>query len=91
MVREFPEVFPLDLSGLPPVREVEFAIDVILGTTPIHIAPYRMAPSKMLELKRQLEDLLSKNFIRPSVSPWGAPVLLVKKKDGKLRLCVDYR
>lgn len=91
VVREFPEVFPLDVSGLPPVCEVEFSIDVISGTAPIHIAPYRMAPSEMLELKRQLEDLLSKNFIRPSVSPWGAPVLLVKKKDGKSRLCVDYR
>ena len=87
VVREFPEVFPLDVSGLPPVREVEFAIDVISGTAPIHIAPYRMAPSEMLELKRQLEDLLSKNFIRPRVSPWGAPVLLVRRRMGS-RDCV---
>ncbi|GAU51685.1 hypothetical protein TSUD_414990 [Trifolium subterraneum] len=76
---------------LPPVRDIEFAIDVFPGTGPIHIAPYRMGPSELSELKSQLEDLLSKKFIRPSVSPWGAPVLLVKKKDGKSRLCVDYR
>ncbi|PNX87148.1 retrotransposon-related protein, partial [Trifolium pratense] len=91
VVKDFPEVFPADVPGLPPIREVEFAIDVMPGTRPIHIAPYRMAPSEMSELKSQLEDLLSKKFIRPSVSPWGAPVLLVKKKDGKSRLCVDYR
>jgi hypothetical protein len=91
VVNDFPEVFPSDVPGLPPVRDVEFAINVIPGTAPIHIAPYRMAPSEMSELKSQLEDLLSKKFIRPSVSPWGAPVLLVKKKDGKSRLCVDYR
>lgn len=91
VVRDFPEVFPLDVSGLPPVREVEFPIVVIPGTSPIHIAPYIMDPYEMLELKGQLKDMLSKNFIRPSVSPWGAHVLLVKKKDGKSRLCVEYR
>ncbi|XP_073222503.1 uncharacterized protein [Cicer arietinum] len=91
VVEDFPEVFPLDVPGLPPVRDIKFSIDVTPGTGPISIAPYRMSPSELLELKNQLEDLLSKQFIRPSVSPWGAPMLLVKKKDGKSRLFVDYR
>ena len=91
VVQEFPEVFPDDVSDLPPEREVEFAIDLVPGTNPISIAPYRMSASELGELKKQLEELLEKQFIRPSVSPWGAPVLLVKKKDGSMRLCVDYR
>ena len=82
VVREFPDVFPNDIAGLPPEREVEFTIDLILGTEPISIPPYRMAPAELRELKAQLEELLSKGFIRPSISPWGAPVLFVKKKDG---------
>ena len=90
-VRDFPDVFPEDLPGLPPTREIDFAIDLIPGTQPISKAPYRMAPTELQELKEQLQDLLSKGFIRPSVSPWGAPVLFVKKKDGSLRLCIDYR
>ena len=90
-MNEFPDVFPEDLPGLPPDREVEFTIDIIPGTAPISKAPYRMAPAEMKELKTQLQDLLDKGFIRPSVSPWGAPVLFVKKKDGSMRLCVDYR
>ena len=91
VVREFPEVFPEDISGLPPEREIEFSIDLVPGAGPISIAPYRMSPIELAELKKQLEELLDKQFIRPSVSPWGAPVLLVKKKDGTMRLCVDYR
>jgi len=91
VVQEFPEVFPDDIIELPPEREVEFAIDLVPGTSPISIASYRMSASKLGELKKQLEELLEKQFIRPSVSPWGAPVLLVKKKDGSMRLCVDYR
>ena len=91
VVREFPDVFPDDIAGLPPEREVEFTIDLIPGTEPISIPPYRMAPAELRELKDQLEELLSKGFIRPSISPWGAPVLFVKKKDGSLRLCIDYR
>ena len=91
IVREFPDVFPDDIVGLPPEREVDFTIDFILGTEPISIPPYRMAPAELRELKAQLEELLSKGFIRPSISPWGAPVLFVKKKDGSLRLCIDYR
>ena len=91
IIKEFPDVFPDDISGLPPDREVEFTIDLIPETEPISIPPYRMAHAELRELKAQLEDLLSKGFIRPSISPWGAPVLFVKKKDRSLRLCIDYR
>ena len=91
VVREFPDVFPYDIAGLPPYREVEFTIDLIPGTEPISIPPYRMAHAELRELKAQLEELLSKGFIRPSISPWGASVLFVKKKDESLRLCIDYR
>jgi len=91
VVQEFPEVFPDDIIDLPPEREVEFAIDLVPGTSPISIASYRMSASELGELKKQLEELLEKQFIRPSVSPWGSPVLLLKKKDDNLRLCVDYR
>ncbi|KAK5832835.1 hypothetical protein PVK06_016638 [Gossypium arboreum] len=91
VVNEFTDVFPEELPGLPPDREVEFIIDVIPGTAPISITPYRMAPAELKELKTQLQELLDKGFIRPSTSPWGAPVLFVKKKDGSLRLCIDYR
>ncbi|KAL0544043.1 hypothetical protein IC582_019154 [Cucumis melo] len=91
VVRDYPDVFPEELPGLPPHREVEFAIELELGTVPISRAPYRMAPAELKELKVQLQELLDKGFIRPSVSPWGAPVLFVKKKDGSMRLCIDYR
>ena len=91
MAKEFPDVFPEDLLGLPPDREGEFVIDLVLGTAPISKPPYIMAPLELEELKKQIQELLDKGFIRPSVSPWGAPVLLVKKKDGTLRLCIDYR
>ena len=91
VVREFPDVFPDDIAGLPPEREVEFTIDLIPRTEPISIPSYRMGPAELRELKAQLEELLSKGFIRPSISPWGAPVLFMKKKDGSLRLCIDYR
>ncbi|KAL4010684.1 hypothetical protein IC575_027695 [Cucumis melo] len=90
-VREYPDVFPDELPGLPPPREVDFAIELEPGTAPISRAPYRMAPAELKELKVQLQELLDKGFIRPSVSPWGAPVLFVKKKDGSMRLCIDYR
>ncbi|CAH9114854.1 unnamed protein product [Cuscuta epithymum] len=91
VVNEFPDVFPEEIPGMPPEREVEFSIELMPGTAPISKAPYRMAPKEMQELKEQLEELLEKGYIRPSVSPWGAPVLFVKKKDGSLRLCIDYR
>ncbi|GJY49280.1 putative reverse transcriptase domain-containing protein [Tanacetum coccineum] len=91
IVRDFPEVFPEDLPGLPPTRPVEFQIDLIPGAAPVARAPYRLAPSKMEELSEQLQELSDKGFIRPSSSPWGAPVLFVKKKDGSFRMCIDYR
>ncbi|GJY38099.1 putative reverse transcriptase domain-containing protein [Tanacetum coccineum] len=90
-VRDFPEVFPEDLPGLPPTRQVEFQIDLVPGAVPVARAPYRLAPSKMEELSTQLQELSDKGFIRPSSSPWGAPVLFVKKKDGSFRMCIDYR
>ncbi|GJW87511.1 putative reverse transcriptase domain-containing protein [Tanacetum coccineum] len=88
--RDFPEVFPEDLPGLPPARPVEFQIDLIPGAAPVARAPYRLAPSEMKELSEQLQELSDKGFIRPSSSPWGAPVLFVKKKDGSFRMCIDY-
>ncbi|GJS49853.1 putative reverse transcriptase domain-containing protein [Tanacetum coccineum] len=91
IVRDFPEVFPEDLPGLPPTRQVEFQIDLIPGAAPVARAPYRLAPSEMKELSDQLKELSDKGFIRPSSSPWGAPVLFVKKKDGSFRMCIDYR
>ncbi|XP_077225770.1 uncharacterized protein LOC143858961 [Tasmannia lanceolata] len=91
IVRDFPDVFPEDLPGLPPDREIEFSIDLVPSTGPISKAPYRMAPVELKELSGQLQELLDKGLIRPSVSPWGAPVLFVKKKDGSMRLCIDYR
>ena len=91
MVNEFPDVFPNDLPGHLVDREVEFTVDIMSGTQPISKAPYRMDPAELKELKLQLQELLDKGFIRPSTSPWGAPVLFVKKKDGTLRLCIDNR
>ncbi|GJR22006.1 putative reverse transcriptase domain-containing protein [Tanacetum coccineum] len=90
-VRDFPEVFPEDLPGLPPVRQVEFQIDLVPGAAPVAQAPYRLARSEMEELVTQLQELSDKGFIRPSSSPWGASVLFVKKKDGSFRMCIDYR
>ncbi|KAL5552945.1 hypothetical protein UlMin_040346 [Ulmus minor] len=91
IVKEFLDVFPEDLPGIPPDREIEFKIDLLPGTAPISKAPYRMAPAELRELHMQLQDLIKKQFIRPSYSPWGAPVLFVKKKDGTMRMCIDYR
>ncbi|GJS78112.1 putative reverse transcriptase domain-containing protein [Tanacetum coccineum] len=90
-VRDFPEVFPKDLPGLPSTRQVEFQIDLVPGAAPVARAPYRLAPAKMKELSTQLQELLVKGFIRPSSSPWGAPVLFVKKKYGSFQMCIDYR
>lgn len=90
VAREFEDVFAA-LQGLPPDRSDPFTIELEPGTAPLSKAPYRMAPAEMAELKKQLEELLDKGFIRPSSSPWGAPVLFVKKKDGSFRLCIDYR
>ena len=90
LVREFHDVFR-SLQGIPPDRSDPFIIELEPGTAPLSKSPYRMAHAEMAELKKQLEELLDKGFIRPSVSPWGAPVLFVKKKDGSFRLCIDYR
>ncbi|GJT92120.1 putative reverse transcriptase domain-containing protein [Tanacetum coccineum] len=91
IVREFPKVFPEDLPGLPPARQVELQIDLVPGVAPVARAPYRLAPSELQELSTQLQELSDKGFTRPNSSPWGAPVLFVKKKDGSFRMCIDYR
>nr|GEU38862.1 putative reverse transcriptase domain-containing protein [Tanacetum cinerariifolium] len=91
IVRDFLEVFPEDFPGLSSARPVEFQIDLILGAAPVSRAPYRLAPSEMKELSEQLQELSGKGFIRPSSSPWGAPILFVKKNDGSFRMCIDYR
>ena len=91
VVSDFPDVFPNELLGLPPQREIEFTIDLYPGTEPISITPYRMEPLELKELRKQLDQLLNIGFIRLSTSPWGAPVLFVKKHDETLWLCTDYR
>ncbi|XP_015616785.1 transposon Tf2-1 polyprotein [Oryza sativa Japonica Group] len=91
IVWDYPDVFPDDLPSMPPKRDIEFRIDLVLGTTPIHKRPYRMAANELAEVKRQVDDLLQKGYIRPSSSPWGAPVIFVEKKDHTQRMCVDYR
>ncbi|GJV39227.1 hypothetical protein Tco_1417667 [Tanacetum coccineum] len=85
------EIFPENIPDLPHVRQVEFQIDLIPGTTPVARAPYRLALSEMQELYNQLQELSDRGFIQPSTSPWGAPVLFVKKKDGSFRMCIDYQ
>ncbi|KAI3825229.1 hypothetical protein L1987_06707 [Smallanthus sonchifolius] len=91
VVQDFPVVFPDDLTGVPPEKEIKFQIDLQPGAQPVAKVPYRLAPTEMKELMEQLQYLLDKGFIRPSISPWGAPVLFVKKKDGSMRMCIDYR
>ncbi|GKF44482.1 hypothetical protein Tco_0131034, partial [Tanacetum coccineum] len=91
VVRDFPKVFPDDLSGLPPIREIELRIELIPEATSVAKSPYGLAPSELEELSGQLKELQDKGFIRPSSSHWGAPVLFVKKKDGSFRMRIDYR
>ncbi|RLN11990.1 gag-pol [Panicum miliaceum] len=91
IVCEFSDVFPDDLPSMPPDRDIEFVIERLPGTAPISKRPYRMVVNELEELKKQLKELLDKNFIRPSSSPWGASVIFVEKKDGTQRMCVDYR
>jgi hypothetical protein len=91
VVSEYPDVFPDDLPGMPPERDIEFIIDLLPCTAPIAKRPYRMSVGELEELKKQLKELLDKGYIRPSSSPWGAPVIFVEKKDGTQRMCVDYR
>jgi hypothetical protein len=91
VLSEFKDVFPNELPGLPPERELDFTIELKPGAEPISKTLYRMTAPELCELQMQLKELLDLGLIRPSVSPWGAPVIFVKKKDGSLRLCIDYR
>jgi hypothetical protein len=91
VVRDFPDVFPEELPGMPPDREVEFVMDLLPGTAPISKQPYKMSVEELKELKKQLTELQEARYIRLSSSPWGAPILFVQKKDGSQRMCVDYR
>ena len=90
MLNEFMDVFLEEILGLPPPLEIDFSIEVIHGSAPTSKVPYRMSIPELTELKIQLQELLNRGYIRPSVSPWGSPILFVKKKDGTLRLCIDY-
>jgi hypothetical protein len=91
VVQDFPDVFPKELPGMPPDRDIKFLIELLPGTPLISKRPYRMLVNELVELKKQIAELQAKGFIRPSSSPWGAPVLFVQKKDGTQRMCVDYR
>jgi hypothetical protein len=91
VVQEYPDVFPEDLPGMPLDRDIEFIIELLPGTLPVSKRPYRMPVNELVELKKQITELQSKGFIRPSSSPWGAPVLFVEKKDGTQQMCMDYR
>ena len=91
VVCQYEDVFPEELPGLPSPRDVDFHIELYPGTSPISMTPHRIAPIELQELKVQIQELLGKGFIRPSTSPWGASVLVAKKKDKTLRLCIDYR
>jgi hypothetical protein len=90
-VNEFPDVFPEQLPGMPPDRDIEFVIELKPGTTPIYKTPYRMATPELAELKEHIKELLEKGFIHPSSSSWEAPVIFVPEKEGIQKLCMDYR
>jgi hypothetical protein len=91
VVRDFPDVFPEELPGMPPYREVEFVIDPLPRTAPTFKRPYRMSVEELKGLKKQLTELQEPGYIRPSSSPWGASILFVQKKDGSQGMCMDYR
>jgi hypothetical protein len=91
VVQEYPDVFPKDLPGMPSNCDIEFIIELLPGMPPISKRPYRMPVNELVELKKQIAELQSKGFIRPSSSPWGAPMLFMEKKDGTQRMCVDYQ
>jgi hypothetical protein len=91
VVSQFLDVFPKDLSGMPPERKVEFAIELLPGIAPIFKRAYRISGPELVELKKQIDELSEKGYIRPSTSPWAGPVLFVEKKDGTKRMCIDYR
>jgi hypothetical protein len=90
-VCEYPDIFPDDLPGMPPERDIEFIIDLLPGTAPIAKRPYRISVGELEELKKQLKELLDKGYIHPSSSSWGAAVIFIEKKDGTRCMCVDYR
>jgi hypothetical protein len=90
-VSKFPDVLPEELPGMPPDREIKFVIKLVPGTAPIFKRPYRIRANQLAELKKQLQELLDKGYIRPSASPWGAPIIFVPKKDGTQIMCIDYR
>jgi hypothetical protein len=90
ILREYRDVFPKEVSGLPPRRDIDFSIELALGVVPVSRTPYQMSTPKLVELKLQLKEMMDKGYIWPSMSPWGAPILFMKKKDGILRLCIDY-
>jgi hypothetical protein len=91
VVQEYPDVFPEELSGMPPDRDIEFLIELLPRTPPISKRPYRMPVNELVELKKQITELQAKGFIQPSSSPWGAPVLFLEKKDGTQWMCIEYR
>ena len=91
VLQEFTDVFPDGILGLPPKKDIDFTIELVPGAAPVSKTPYMMSTLETLELNMQLQEFLEKKYIQPSVSPWGAPVLFVKKKDGTLKLCIDYR
>jgi hypothetical protein len=91
VVQDYPDVFPEELLGIPPDRDIEFLIELLPGTPPISKRPYRMPINELVELKKQIAELQAKGFVRPTSSPWGAPMLFVEKKDGTQRMCIDYR
>jgi hypothetical protein len=90
-LREYRDVFSEEVPGLPPRRDIDFSIELAPGAVPVSRTPYRMSTLELVELKLQLKEMMDKGYIQPSMSPWGAPVLFVNKKDGTLRLCIDYR
>jgi hypothetical protein len=89
VLKEYEDVFK-EISGLPPKRDIEFSINLRLRETPLSKTPYRMSTPELKEMQMQLEEVLKKEYICPSVLPWGAPVFFMKKKDGMLRLCIDF-
>ncbi|XP_070032241.1 uncharacterized protein [Nicotiana tomentosiformis] len=91
VVRDYPDVFPAYLLGMPPNRDIDFGINLLSGTQPISIPLYCMAPPELKDSKEQSQEFLDKGFIRPNVSPWGGPVLFVKKKNSFMRMCIDFR
>jgi hypothetical protein len=90
-LREYKDVFPEEVPGLPPRRDIDFSIELVPGEVSMSRTPYRMSTLELVELKLQLKEMWDKGYTQPSVSPWGAPTLFLKNKDGTLRLCIDYR